>query len=83
MYVTYQLSSEELDKRFLDTIKSAFKGKRINITIEEYDETEYLLRSPKNRRKLLKSIENVKKSKNLITVPIDDIQKVADENDSI
>lgn len=55
METTYRLSEHELDKKFLDAIKSLYKGKTISITIEE-DETGYLLSSPMNKEKLLQSV---------------------------
>ena len=49
------------------------KSKRIRSTKLE-DETEYLLKSPVNKKKLLTSIANVKKRKNLIEVNLKGIR---------
>lgn len=56
METTYRLSEHELDERFLDAVKSLYKGKTISITIEEEDETNYLFSSATNKEKLLQSI---------------------------
>jgi hypothetical protein len=59
MYTTYHLKSPaEINADVIEAIKTAFKGKRIVITVEEeQDETAYLLNSPQNKEMLLKSIE--------------------------
>lgn len=64
MYAIYKLRAEELDQRFLDTLKSQFQDREIEIAVCEVadvaeDETAYLLRSPANRDRLLRAIENV------------------------
>ncbi|HEY7494524.1 MAG TPA: hypothetical protein VIH59_25915 [Candidatus Tectomicrobia bacterium] len=79
MYMTYRMNEEELDSRFLRTLKALFKGKEIEIVVSEApqseeDETAYLLRSPANRDRLLKAIENVAQKRNLVTVPLDELQ---------
>ena len=71
MYMTYRMNEEELDSRFLRTLKAMFKGKEIEIVISEApqgeeDETEYLLRSPANRDRLLKAIENIADRKSVV-----------------
>jgi antitoxin YefM len=64
MYTIYKLRADELDQRFLDTLKHQFQDREIEIVVSEAaeaaeDETAYLLRSPANRERLLKAIENV------------------------
>ena len=59
METTYRLSEKELDDAFLNSIKSLYKNKNISITIEEkLDETEYLLNSNENKKKILDSIQS-------------------------
>ena len=70
MYMIYRINAEELDSRFLRTLKAMFKDKEIEIVVcetaqSEEDETAYLLRSPANRDRLLKAIENVAHNRNL------------------
>ncbi len=79
MYTTYRLNADDLDARFIKALKSAFKGKEIEIVVcettkIEEDETEYLLRSEANRQRLLKAIENIENNRNLVTVNPDDLQ---------
>lgn len=77
MYTIYRLRADELDQRFLDTIKRQFQGREIEIAICEAaesteDETAYLLRSPANRERLLKAMENVAQGRTLEVVdPVD------------
>mgnify|MGYP006285048081 CR=1 FL=1 len=68
MYATYQINEKDMDIRFLNAIKDTFKGKHIEISIAEIDETEYLLRSPQNRNILMQRIKDVTENKNLHTI---------------
>ncbi len=71
MYTVYRLNANELDSKFLKSLKSLFKDKEIEIAVcktveREEDETAYLLRSPANRDRLLKALENVSQRRELI-----------------
>jgi len=73
------MNAAELDSRFLRALKAMFKDKDIEIVIceaaqSEEDETAYLLRSPVNRERLLKAIENVTHDRNLISINREDLQ---------
>jgi hypothetical protein len=77
MVVTYHLDETDLDENFYLQLKSQFKNKKLFITVaEEMDETEYLLASPANAERLLKSIENVNAKKGLITVDFDNLDQL-------
>ena len=67
MYTIYRLNADELDGKFIDSLKSAFGHKQIEITVSEADETDYLLRSPVNREHLLKAVGDVEAGLNLVT----------------
>jgi antitoxin YefM len=79
MYTIYKINADELDGRFLRALKAMFKNKEIEIVVceaaqSEEDETAYLLKSPANRDRLLKAIENVVHDRNLVTVNLDELQ---------
>jgi antitoxin YefM len=79
MYTTYRISANELDSRFIKALKALFKNKEIEIAVCEVseieeDETAYLLKSPANRERLLKAVENVALDRNLVTVNLDEVQ---------
>ena len=74
MCTIYRMKADELDSRFLKALKATFKNKEIEIVVCETaqsgeDETAYLLKSPANRERLLKAIENVARERNLVTAP--------------
>lgn len=96
MQSVYWLHSDELDERLLNSIKLLFEDKMIEIKITdvsssaqngnghtkyEMDETDYLLSSPANRKRLLEAVENVKNGTNLVVVNLADLdnEKLDDE----
>ena len=80
MVVTWHLDETELDENFYQQLKAQFKNKKLSITVaEEMDETEYLLSSPANAERLLKSIENINKKKGLVEVDIDYLNQLANK----
>jgi hypothetical protein len=64
MITSFHLKAEELDEKFLKTVRALFKKKNISNTIEEeMDETAHLLSTEANRRHLEAAIKNVKQGK--------------------
>jgi antitoxin YefM len=77
MYTVYKINADELNENFIASIKAQFQHKDIEIAIcetaqAEQDETDYLLRDPANKTRLLEAIDNVKKGK-LVTVDLNDL----------
>ncbi len=68
MQANFVLDSNELDYRLIDKIKEIFQNKRIELTISDSDDTEYLFASGVNKEILLNSIANIEKNENLVTV---------------
>lgn len=72
MQTTYTLSTDELDAGFLKRLKAAFPHSTVTIAVNdqasEEDTTAYLLKSPANRKRLLKAVADAKAGRNLITV---------------
>jgi len=66
MRTTYRLNINELDGGFIDSLKAIFKNKEIEITVHDINETEYLMNSGANKKRLMEAMENVGKGKNLI-----------------
>jgi antitoxin YefM len=67
MIAIYRLNADELDERFLESVKSAFAHRTIEIAVHESDETAYLLGSPANRGRLLAAAADIEAGRNLIT----------------
>ena len=67
MNTIYQVNANEIDQGLLASIKAALKDKEIEITVNEFDETEYLLRSPANRDSLIRAVKDIEEGRNIIT----------------
>jgi hypothetical protein len=83
MFATYTLSKNELNEVFLHNLKNFGNSDKLMISIEDYDETEYLMKSAANRDFLLKGIKNVEEGRNLISINIQEIEKLIDETNNI
>jgi antitoxin YefM len=67
METVFRLKAKELDSSFIDTLKNLFKDREIEITIKPtQDETEFLFKTPANKKELLEAIKEVKRNENLI-----------------
>ena len=67
MHTIYHLNADELDSKFLESLKSMFNHKQIEIAVSDADETDYLLRAPANRAQLLQAVADVDAGHNLVT----------------
>lgn len=79
MQSTYRVKANELNSDFVEAVKKLYKDRTITIFISEeteVDETQYLMRSEANHKRLLEAIQDVKEGKNLMTV---DLQKLKAE----
>lgn len=77
MNFTQYIDADNLSKDFLDYLKAAFKGKKIRLTVEtEPDETEYLMASPVNHKRLLKSIKHIEKREKLVRLDKNQLKKL-------
>ncbi|HYV95745.1 MAG TPA: hypothetical protein VE978_28500 [Chitinophagales bacterium] len=70
MNVTIQLKPGELNLKLLKKIQKMFKNEPLTISVDQMDETEYLLNSPKNKEFLLQAIQDINSGKG-IDVDID------------
>jgi antitoxin YefM len=73
MQAIYRLKASELNEQFIESLKLTFGEEEIEITVSPIDATDYLLRSPANKQKLLNAIENVKQGKNLVEVNLEEL----------
>ncbi|MDH4410943.1 MAG: hypothetical protein QE273_15105 [Verrucomicrobiales bacterium] len=67
MTTVFHTTAEELDESFIASVKAAYKGRPIEITVTEDDETSYLLRHPANRERLLHAVAEVNAGENIVT----------------
>jgi len=68
MQASFILDSNELDYSFIDKLKVMFQNKRIELSVSETDDTEYLRTSATNKALVLTSIANIENGQNLVTV---------------
>lgn len=78
MYSVYRLNADDLSIEFLESLKTLFRHKTIEIAVceaesIEEDETAYLLAHPANRARLLEALENVRQQR-LVAVELADLQ---------
>ncbi|MFZ2520745.1 MAG: hypothetical protein WA089_18755 [Anaerolineae bacterium] len=59
MVTVYRLNVNELNEQFIQALQTLFRDREVEITVTEVDETDYLLRSAPNRRRLLQAIKNI------------------------
>ena len=59
MVTVYRLNVNELNEQFIQALQTLFRDREVEITVTEVDETDYLLRSEPNRRRLLQEIKNI------------------------
>lgn len=73
-----RMNAEEINTSFIDFIKSNFKGKNIALHVyeDEVDETEYLLKSNANKKRLFQSIENIKNDKGFKEINFSELQTI-------
>lgn len=78
MYTTYKLKANELNDDFLKSVKALFHDKAVEIVIcdtaeAEEDETQYLLKNPANRQRLLDAINNIEQHTGIVEINLSDL----------
>lgn len=66
MQASFTLDSNELDYSFVDKLKEMFKNKRIELSITDTDDTEYLCASQNNKEFITTAIANIENGQNLV-----------------
>lgn len=75
MTATYQIGPDELE-HFIDTLRKSFGGNTLKITIEEIDETAYLLSDPARAKRLETAAKNVRTNQNTISLTFSQLQEL-------
>jgi antitoxin YefM len=73
MQSVHRLKANELDDRFLESLKAQWGDREIEIVISEADETAYLMRNEANRQHLLKAVNDIEQRHNLVEVDLEAI----------
>jgi antitoxin YefM len=73
MQSVHRLNANELNDRFLESLKAQWGDREIEIVISEADETAYLMRNEANRQHLLKAVNDIEQRHNLVEVDLEAI----------
>jgi antitoxin YefM len=73
MQSVHRLKANELDDRFLESLKAQWGDRGIEIVISEADETAYLMRNEAHRQRLLKAVSDIEQRHNLVEVDLEAI----------
>jgi hypothetical protein len=81
MQTTYHLNANELTPDFVESIKTLFGVKPIEIIVmdaptESNESTEYLFGNETNRVHLLRLMDEVERGENLLSVPMEVLEKM-------
>ena len=74
MTATYQVSPGELD-HFIEMFRKSFSGNALKITIEEIDETTYLLSDSSRAKRLETAAKNVRTNQNTVSFTFSQLQE--------
>ncbi len=70
---------DDLNESLIDFLQKSFKGKTIEVSVHEepeMDETDFILKDPIAREKILKAIENINQNKNLKELNSEELNNV-------
>jgi antitoxin YefM len=77
MEAIYRLRTDELNEDFINTLKSVYYAKAIEIRVQETeDETEYLLKDEANREHLMRAIAADKAGKRYRTLSMEELENM-------
>jgi antitoxin YefM len=83
MFATYTIGKNELNDAFLNNLKSFGNSDQLIISVEDYDETEYLLKSEANKNILLNAVKNVEEGRNLKSFTIEEFESLINEKNNL
>lgn len=65
MVTVYRLHVNELNDKFIESVRAFYKDTEVEITVTEVDETAYLLRTEANRARLVEAVRNIESGQKL------------------
>ena len=73
METTIRINTDNLSADIIDSIKKMFPHKTVEITIQQADETEYILSDPEYTQDLMERIEEYEAKKKTISIKADEL----------
>lgn len=73
MKTSIRINTDNLNTDIIESIKTMFPHKNVEITIQPADETEYILNDPDYSQELMERIEEYNSKKQTITVKAKDL----------
>ena len=73
-----RMKVDDINQSLIDFLRQSFKGRKIEFHVleeEEMDETEFVLRDPIARERILKTVENVNKGIGLKEYTIEELKQ--------
>ena len=73
METTIRINTDNLSIDIIDSIKKMFPHKTVEITIQQADETEYILSDPEYAQDLMERIKEYEAKKKTISIKADEL----------
>jgi len=78
-----RMKVDDINQSLIDFLRHSFKGRKIEFHIleeePEMDETEFVLRDPIARERILKAVENINQNKNLKEYTLEEINSLLND----
>jgi hypothetical protein len=75
MTATYQIGPDELE-HFIEMLRKSFGGNTLKVTVEQIDETAYLMSDPARAKRLTTAVNNVRTNQNTVKLTFTELQEL-------
>ncbi len=75
MTATYEIGPDEFE-RFIKMFRKSFGGNTLKVTVEQIDETAYLMSEPTRAKRLNTAVNNVRTNQNTVKLTFTELQEL-------